>query len=87
MDPSQQPARSPEVGLKILELMQQHEDVFAACGEICGACSAFDSQPLELGQQVRVAAVGRDVRRCRQCAQQPLQDRLGQESVPKHPNW
>jgi hypothetical protein len=39
-----------------------------------------------MSEQVSVSTVGRDVRCCRQRAQQPLHDRLGQESVPKHPD-
>ena len=86
MDASLQPARTAEVVFEILQFLQQHEDVFAARGEIGRTCSAFGPQPLELSEQVRVPPVRRDVRRCRQRAQQPLQDRLGQESVPKHPD-
>ena len=50
MDPGPQPARTTEVSFKIFQFMQQDQDVFAACGQICRACSAFGSQPLELSQ-------------------------------------
>ena len=45
MDPSLQPARTVEIVLEFLQLLQQHEDVFAACGEIGRTCSGFCPQP------------------------------------------
>ena len=86
MDASLQPARTAEIVLEILQFLKQHEDVFAARSEIGRTRSAVGAQLLELSEQVRVPTVRRNVRRCRQRAQQPLQDRLGQESVPKHPD-
>ncbi len=57
--PAWKPARSAQIGLKIVQFLQQHEDVFAARCEICSACSTMCSQPLELSEQVRIPAVRR----------------------------
>lgn len=86
MYPCLQSARSAEIGLKIVQRLQQHDDVLAACGEVCRTGRTFGSELQELSEQVKIPAVGEDLRRCRQRAQQPPQDRLGQESVPKHPD-
>ena len=63
--PGLQPARSAQVGLKIFQFLQQHDDVFAARCEICGACSTMCSQPLELSEQ------GQDSGRTSRCASPP----------------
>jgi hypothetical protein len=49
MHPGAETARTAQVGLEVLEFLEQHKDVFAARGEICRACCAFGSQLLKLG--------------------------------------
>jgi hypothetical protein len=72
--------------LKIIELVQQHDDVLAAGGKVCRACGAFGAQSLKLSEYVEIPSERRNVRRGWQHTQQSLEDRLGQESVPKHPD-
>ena len=85
MHPGQQPARAAELRFKIIEIFQQPNDELAAGGKIGSTGGAFGSQSLQLSEYVGIP-VRRNVRRGRQCAQQSLHDRLGQESVPKHPD-
>ena len=46
--PGLEPARSVQVSLKIFQFVQQHEDIFTARCEICGAGSTMCSQPPKL---------------------------------------
>ena len=86
MHPCKQPARTAKMRLEIIEIVQQHDDILAAGGKVRGTRGAFGAQSLELSENVGIPSKRRDVRRGRQRTQQPLEDRLGQESVPKHPD-
>jgi hypothetical protein len=84
--PAKQSARTAELRFKIIEIFQQPNHQLAAGGKIGSTGGAFGSQPLQLSEYVGIRAVRRNVCRGRQCAQQSLHDRLGQESVPQHPD-
>jgi hypothetical protein len=86
MHSGQQPARTAQLCFKIIETFQQRNDEFAAGGEIGSTGGAFGSQPLQLSEYVSIRPVRRNMCRIRQGVQQSLHDRLGQESVPQHPD-
>ena len=86
MHPCEQPARTAKMRLKIIKIVQQHDDVLAAGSKVCGTRGALGAQSLKLSEYLGIPSKRRDVRRGRQRTQQPLEDRLGQESVPKHPD-
>jgi hypothetical protein len=72
--------------LKLIQVFQQHQNVLAARGEICRACGGLAAQSLKFGKYVGISPISPDRRLRWQGVQQPLYDRLGQESVPKHPD-
>jgi hypothetical protein len=86
MHAGQQPTRSTELRFKIIETLQQSNDELAASGEIGSTGGTFGSQALPLSDNVSIRTVRPNVRGGRQRTQQSLNDRLGQESVPKHPD-
>jgi hypothetical protein len=83
---SQQAAWTAKMRLKIIEILQQHDDVLAAGGKVGRTGRAFGAQALKLSEYVWIPPVREDMRGGWQRMQQSLQDRLGQESVPKHPD-
>ena len=86
MHPGQQSTWTAELCFKIIETFQQPNDEFAAGGEIGSTGGVFGSQPLQLSDNVSIRTVHPDVCGGRQRTQQSLHNRLGQDSVPKHPD-
>jgi hypothetical protein len=86
VDSSEQPAGAAQMGLKIVEILQQHNDVLAAGGQICRAGRPLRTEALKLSEDLWIQSVGEEMRRGWQGTQQSLDYRLGQESVPKHPD-